>query len=179
MCGFQSTMGLAVWSWGRDSLCVTEGSDSATLWLVFCQQIGFYLFPCLPDETLTESWSHNALAFLEEHRQKQNPGRGFRLFSGRCQGSKKRNADIYSWAIVTLNNAMAWLQKSTDYWWNKVIIKIRVISSTALLNMTKESSRKRLSQSFGAEQLWVLRKLACSEVQQVKVMLRKGWDFNE
>ena len=91
------------------SLGFTEGSDTAILGLVFCQQIGFCFFPCLQVETVPESWNHNALAFSEEHKQKQNLGKGFRLSSGRCQGYKKRDADIYSWAIVKLNNAMALL----------------------------------------------------------------------
>lgn len=31
----------------------------------------------------------------------------FRLYSSRCQGYKKRNSDVYSWAIVKLNSAVA------------------------------------------------------------------------
>lgn len=79
--------------------------------LVFYQQIGFYLFPCLQDKTVPESWNYSALAFLEEHKKKKkkNSGKDFRLSSARCQGYKKRNADIYSWAIVKLNNAIAML----------------------------------------------------------------------
>jgi len=50
------------------SLCFTKGSSTAVLGLVFGQQIGFYVFPCLRDETVTESQSRNVLAFLEEHK---------------------------------------------------------------------------------------------------------------
>lgn len=110
LCGFKSTMGLALRSWGRNTASVLpkavthQSSDLYSVSKLFSTYFLAFEMKLSQSPGITMH-----LPFFGKTQQKQNPGEGFSLSSGRRQGYKKRNADIYSWAIVKLNNAMALL----------------------------------------------------------------------
>lgn len=86
------------------SLCFTRGEQCSNAQTCVLSE-NWFLFISPPQSP--EMTVH--LPFQKSTKKKQNSGKDFSVSSARCQGYQKRNADIYSWAVVKLNKAIEML----------------------------------------------------------------------
>lgn len=94
LCGSTTTGWRALKRWERSSLCFSQRSPDTDLCLGSKSASA-----CFP-QAVPESQSHTVVPIPEKQEARANPGKGFWFYLSRCQGHKKRNSDIYRWAIV-------------------------------------------------------------------------------